>query len=120
MMAWRAACQSTGPAKVIIPPGTFTTGETIFQGPCTCPKPIIIEIQGTVLSNTDISLYSRASWISLEHVDGVVITGGGTLNGQGNASWQYADKSGNSPPLPTVSTDDHSIYSCSLFTIKSY
>ncbi|XP_055832512.1 polygalacturonase-like [Solanum dulcamara] len=101
MMAWRSACQSTGPAKVVIPAGTFTTGETIFQGPCKCPKPITIEILGTVLSNTDISLYSRASWISIEHVDGVVITGGGTLNGQGNASWQYVDKNGNNAPLPT-------------------
>ncbi|KAK4363592.1 hypothetical protein RND71_018833 [Anisodus tanguticus] len=101
MMAWRSACQSAGPAKVVIPPGTFTTGETIFQGPCSSPRPITIEILGTVLSNTDISLYSRGAWISIEHVDGIVVTGGGTLNGQGNASWQYADRTGSSPPMPT-------------------
>ncbi|XP_075096879.1 polygalacturonase-like [Nicotiana tabacum] len=101
MMAWRSACQSPGPAKVVIPPGTYTTGETIFQGPCTSPRPITIEIQGTLLSNTDMSLYTRAAWISIEHVDGIVITGGGTLNGQGKSSWQFADKSGSTPPLPS-------------------
>ncbi|XP_059298475.1 exopolygalacturonase clone GBGE184 [Lycium ferocissimum] len=101
MMAWRSACQSSGPAKLVIPPGTFTTGETIFQGPCSSPRPITIEIQGTVLSATDISLYTRGAWISIEHVDGIVVTGGGTLNGQGNSSWQYADKSGSTPPLPS-------------------
>ncbi|CAN4101917.1 unnamed protein product [Withania somnifera] len=101
MMAWRSACQSSGPARVVVPPGTFTTGETILQGPCTSPKPIIIEIKGTLLSNTDMSLYSRIAWIQIEHVDGVVVTGGGTLNGQGNASWQYADRSGKSSPLPS-------------------
>ncbi|KAM3376637.1 exopolygalacturonase [Capsicum galapagoense] len=99
--AWKAACQSTGPAKVVVPPGTFTTGETIFQGPCKCPKPLILEIQGTLMSNKDISLYSRAAWLIIEKVEGVTVTGGGTLNGQGKDSWQFADRSGASPPLPS-------------------
>lgn len=104
MKAWNGACQATGPAKVLVPPGTFTTGEIIFSGPCTSPQPIIIEIQGTVLSRTDLSLYSNNIWITIQGVEGVIVTGGGTLNGQGQDSWKF-DNGGNGGGtlLPLVS-----------------
>ncbi|KAL0421389.1 UNVERIFIED_CONTAM: Exopolygalacturonase [Sesamum latifolium] len=37
--AWRAACESSGPAKVVIPAGDFMAGEVVFAGPCKSPPP---------------------------------------------------------------------------------
>lgn len=101
--AWRDACKSSGPAKVVIPAGTFLTGETIFAGPCTA-NPITVELLGTMLSDTDVSLFSQNRWISVEHVDNVIFTGNGTLNGQGESAWKYKDNSfGGGTMLPDVS-----------------
>lgn len=99
--AWRAACTCTGPAKVIVPAGTFLTGETVFAGPCTA-NPITVEVMGTMLSDTDISVYSQNKWISVEHVDNVIFTGNGTLNAQGEAAWKYKDKSSMLPDVSKI------------------
>ncbi|KAK2965203.1 hypothetical protein RJ640_019958 [Escallonia rubra] len=91
------ACKSTAAAKLVVPTGSFAAGEIVIQGPCTAPKPITIEIQGTLLGRTDLSLYTTQTWISIEHVDGLIVTGGGTINGQGEASWRMSGcKSGDS------------------------
>ncbi|KDP28193.1 hypothetical protein JCGZ_13964 [Jatropha curcas] len=44
IQTWKAACESTAPAKVVIPAGTFLTGPAVFQGPCA--GPVIFEVQG--------------------------------------------------------------------------
>ncbi|CAH9081586.1 unnamed protein product [Cuscuta europaea] len=101
--AWNAACKSTEAARVVIPKGTFKAGEVIFQGPCTAPSPIVIEIQGTVEASTDLSDFSSNYWFEVEHVQGVEVTGGGTLNGRGEEVWRFADsgeKIKNAPLLP--------------------
>lgn len=77
-------------------------GEVVFQGPCTAPKPITIEIQGNVLASTDVSAYTSGSWIMLEEIDGLVINGGGTINGRGKSSWQFAGANNEGPLLPVV------------------
>lgn len=102
VQAWNAACHSGGPAKLLIPKGTFSTGEVVFQGPCNATKPLVIEIQGTVLGDPDLSLYSSMAWIMIEYVDGVILNGGGTLDGQGQAVWKYKVKgsSGAGDSLP--------------------
>ncbi|CAK9135068.1 unnamed protein product [Ilex paraguariensis] len=87
--AWNAACKSSGPAKLVIPNGEFRAGEVVFQGPCTA-KPLTVEVQGTLLAQTDLSLFTSGFWISIEHVEGVEILGSGTINGQGEASWKFA------------------------------
>ncbi|KAH7862916.1 hypothetical protein Vadar_011078 [Vaccinium darrowii] len=106
IQAWNAACKSNGAAKVVIPPGTYMSGEVFFDGPCICSKPITVEVQGTILAQTDLSEYPNGQWFSIEDVDGVVVTGGGTFDGRGEASWQY-DNCGhetvcNSPLPPSI------------------
>ncbi|KAG8389516.1 hypothetical protein BUALT_Bualt02G0237500 [Buddleja alternifolia] len=95
--AWRAACDSEGLAKVVIPPGTYMAGEVVFSGPCKAQAPITIEIQGNLSANTDPSSYTQGAWIMVERVENVVVTGGGTINGNGKESWKYAG--GDGPPL---------------------
>ncbi|GER34696.1 pectin lyase-like superfamily protein [Striga asiatica] len=96
--AWQAACRSVGPAKVLIPRGQFVASEIIFAGPCVARKPIVIEIQGNVLAYDDLSSYSSGAWIMVQKVDGILITGGGTINGRGREAWQYNSQGG--PLLP--------------------
>ncbi|XP_011079627.1 exopolygalacturonase [Sesamum indicum] len=91
--AWKAACESRGAAKVVIPRGNFMAGEIVLGGPCVGQT--TVEIQGTLLANPDPSAYTGGSWIMLQRVDNVVVTGGGTINGQGKNVWQYAG--GDSP-----------------------
>ncbi|KAL3849740.1 hypothetical protein ACJIZ3_011622 [Penstemon smallii] len=95
--AWNKACKTvTGPAKLVIPPGDFVAGEIVWQGPCTS-KPMTVEIQGTLLALSDPSTYQGKAWISLERVNDVIVTGGGTINGRGKAMWQYANEESHLP-----------------------
>ncbi|CAL5423463.1 unnamed protein product [Camellia sinensis] len=89
IQAWNAACKSTGAAKLVIPPGTFMTSEVFFYGPCTCQTPIIVEVEGTVLAQSDLSEFPDNQWISVRHVDSLIIQGQGTLHGQGEAVWKF-------------------------------
>ncbi|KAF7818182.1 exopolygalacturonase [Senna tora] len=92
MQAWIQACKnSTTPAKVLIPNGVFLTGPTVFGGPCTSPKPIILEVVGTIKATTDPSEYVSPEWVAFEDIDGLVVTGNGTFDGQGSSVWQYND-----------------------------
>ncbi|KZV21562.1 hypothetical protein F511_11055 [Dorcoceras hygrometricum] len=93
--AWNAACRSPGPAKLLIPRGDFVAGEVVLRGPCV--KPIVIEIQGNLLASTDLSLYSGGAWLMIDEVIGVEVTGGGTINGRGQSSWQYGKGKGGGP-----------------------
>ncbi|XP_011082446.1 exopolygalacturonase clone GBGE184 [Sesamum indicum] len=97
--AWKAACNSNGAAKLLIPRGEFAAGEVLFTGPCIAKKPITIEIQGNLLAYEDPSAYTGGAWIMLEKVDGAVLKGGGTINGRGKMLWQYAETK-DGPPLP--------------------
>ncbi|PIN08804.1 Polygalacturonase [Handroanthus impetiginosus] len=64
---------------------------TIFQGPCKSQFPITIQVQGTLQAFSDISAYSGDGWISFIEVQGLILTGGGTIDGRGNGLWQYND-----------------------------
>lgn len=78
--------------------------EIVFGGPCNGMKPITVDIQGTLLANTDISSYTQSAWIMLERADGVVLTGGGTIDARGQAVWKYAKGGNEGSHLPVVSS----------------
>jgi len=106
MHAWIAACKnSTTPSKVVIPNERFVISQTVFGGPCTSPKPIIFEVLGTVVASTDLSEFPTPEWVAFEDVDGLVLTGTGTFDGQGAAAWEYNDckKNPSCVSLPSVS-----------------
>ncbi|XP_059625329.1 exopolygalacturonase clone GBGE184-like [Cornus florida] len=102
---WNAACQSSGMAKLLIPNGTFLVGEVIFQGPCKCSNPITIEVQGTLLAKTDLSAYPSGQWFLFRHVTGLLLTGQGSFNGQGETAWKF--NSGSPKLLPISIKIDH-------------
>ncbi|KAL3725347.1 hypothetical protein ACJRO7_030372 [Eucalyptus globulus] len=88
--AWNAACHNSGPAKLVIPTGTFLSGPVVFQGPCEGSNPITVEVNGTIIASTDISEYSEDGWFSFELIDGLVLKGG-IFDGQGQTAWPYND-----------------------------
>ncbi|MCI16409.1 polygalacturonase, partial [Trifolium medium] len=100
-----AACKnSTKPATLLIPQGTFRTGQTLFAGPCTSPKPITVEVIGTLTATSDLSEYYSPEWINFLSVDELVLKGSGVFDGKGTTSWPYNDckKTGdNCAPLPS-------------------
>lgn len=106
MAAWITACkESTVPATVLIPKGIFLTTQTFFAGPCTSPKPITVEVVGTLKAATDLSEYPSPEWFSFISVDGLVLKGNGVFDGQGAANWKFNDckMKGDCAPLPAVS-----------------
>ncbi|PUZ56444.1 hypothetical protein GQ55_5G302200 [Panicum hallii var. hallii] len=80
--AWTSACRVTGRATVLIPKGDYLVGPLNFSGPCKAA--ITIQLDGTLLGSNDLAKY-KASWIEVSHVENIVITGPGTLDGQGTA-----------------------------------
>ncbi|XP_011010565.1 PREDICTED: exopolygalacturonase clone GBGE184-like [Populus euphratica] len=87
--AWKAACNYRGKARLLFPKGTFLIGATIFQGPCQGPAPIKVQIAGTLKAVPDPSTYEEDFWILFENINGLLVTGTGTVDGQGNAVWKY-------------------------------
>ncbi|KAL5163439.1 Polygalacturonase [Glycine soja] len=90
MQAWAKTChQSSGPARLYVPAGRFVVSSMYFNGPCNATS-ITIQVQGTVLATTDISEYENGDWLFFQNHNGLKIVGGGTFDGQGKDSWQYA------------------------------
>ncbi|KAI4311140.1 hypothetical protein MLD38_036059 [Melastoma candidum] len=93
---WLAVCHHPGKAKMLVPTGVFLLGPVIFQGPCLSRFPIVVQIQGTMLAQSDLSLFVGQEWILFENINGLIVIGGGTLDGQGSAVWKYSDCNANS------------------------
>ncbi|KAM0825235.1 hypothetical protein ACQ4PT_061591 [Festuca glaucescens] len=79
--AWKSACGAAGQATVLIPKGEFLAGPLNFSGPC--KGDVTIHIDGTLLGTNDLPKYNGGSWINILKVNNLVITGSGTIDGQG-------------------------------------
>ncbi|KAL8167779.1 hypothetical protein V2J09_009278 [Rumex salicifolius] len=91
IQTWVKACRNVGPSKVVIPRGKFVVSQVIFNGPCNGGAPIV-DVQGQVVANPDLSLYSSPEWFTFENVDNVILKGsGGSLNGQGQLYYPIND-----------------------------
>ncbi|KAK9725591.1 hypothetical protein RND81_05G155600 [Saponaria officinalis] len=91
MGAFRAACDHPGKSRLLIPPGIFAVSQVVFAGPCKGPGPMVVQIVGTIRAVTDVSMYPEPEWLIFEDLNGLVIFGGGIVDGQGADVWKYAD-----------------------------
>ena len=82
--AFKEACASATPSKVLIPKGTFLLGELFLEGPCKAA--VEIEVQGTLNALTDKPTAS-GNWVTFKGIDRFTLSGGGTFNGQGPKAW---------------------------------
>jgi len=101
--AWRATCDFRGNSRLLIPGGTFYLAEVVFEGPCNGPSPKVVQIIGTLLASTEPSDFSSSAWILFESIVGLIVTGRGTIDGQGPAVWKYSDCNNNNNCSPLAS-----------------
>ncbi|XP_020525719.1 exopolygalacturonase-like [Amborella trichopoda] len=48
---------------------------------------MVVQVKDKVKDSTDMSKYPSDEWIVFQYVDGLVVTGGGTFDGQGASAW---------------------------------
>ncbi|WJX39435.1 hypothetical protein P8452_26979 [Trifolium repens] len=97
LKAWKDACSSTKGTPTLFVPldRIFMTQPLTFQGPCKSAT-INVMIKGTITAPKNHEHWKsdsndHDSWITFHHISGLVVNGGGTLNGQGASWW---DKKG--------------------------
>lgn len=93
--AFRAACDYNGKAVLVIPRGNFLTGPVTFSGPCINPSPLTVKVTGIIKAQPDVSCFAggadESDWFTFQNIDGLVITGLGTFEGQGKYAWKCND-----------------------------
>ncbi|XP_040369193.1 exopolygalacturonase [Rosa chinensis] len=88
--AWNGACQNIGGGMVLFPKGTFVVAPVVLPG--RCKGPMELEIQGTLQASKEVKDFIGIDhWITIQYVDGLNISGGGTLDGLGADGWGYND-----------------------------
>ncbi|OMP10234.1 Glycoside hydrolase, family 28 [Corchorus olitorius] len=83
--AWKEACKSSSPTKIVIRKGTYRLSQATLEGPC--KSHIEIYIQGTIKAPMNPSAFKDANWVVFSHVSDLTISGGGVFDGQGTAAW---------------------------------
>ncbi|KDP29312.1 hypothetical protein JCGZ_19407 [Jatropha curcas] len=92
LRAWEDLCGATrGTPTLIVPAGgTFLLKPVRFQGPCKS-KNLHIQIQGTIVASNNINAWGKdkGSWLQFSDVNGLIIDGGGQIDGQGGLWWKF-------------------------------
>lgn len=107
---------------VLFQKGIYLVTPVILRGHCKARMEL--QIQGTLLASKEFK-YSVGidHWILFQYVDNLVISGGGSLDGQGASSWPYNDclKNSRCKALPGVSccTRFYSIYNFIPYLFRS-
>uniref|UniRef100_A0A803P6K3 endo-polygalacturonase n=1 Tax=Cannabis sativa TaxID=3483 RepID=A0A803P6K3_CANSA len=106
LKAWKAACSSKGGASMVVPESnTYLLKPIRFSGPCKS-KNIIVQILGTIEASNDLSDYKKDGrhWLIFDRVQGLVISGGGTINGNGKIWWENSCKIDKDKPCKDAPT----------------
>ncbi|XP_057533022.1 probable galacturan 1,4-alpha-galacturonidase SALK6 [Amaranthus tricolor] len=104
MAAWKAACASPTPSKVLVPKGTYNLRAVKLIGPC--KSKVTIELLGNFKASSDPAQFKgEDAWFKAERIDGLTITahkGAGVFDGQGQVAWKKNDcsKTGKCDSLP--------------------
>ncbi|KAJ6762208.1 POLYGALACTURONASE [Salix koriyanagi] len=83
--AWKDACASTNPSKVLIPSGTYSLRQVTLAGPCKAA--IELQVDGILKAPVDPNQFSGGHWVDFSHVDQLTLSGSGTFDGQGSVAW---------------------------------
>jgi len=89
--AWKAACSATTQNPTVVVPSSrnFLVYPLIFYGPCKSSQ-ISFQLIGTISSPSSPSVWwgrDRSKWLTFNGVTGLLITGTGTIDGQGSGWW---------------------------------
>ncbi|CDY44257.1 BnaC03g24490D [Brassica napus] len=97
---WNSACtRKGGNSKIYVPKGTFYLSGVEFVGPCA--NQIEFVNDGTLLAPANPRDIKQDIWINFRYINNLIISGAGTLDGQGEESWPLNDchKNPNCPKL---------------------
>lgn len=84
--AWKDACASLTPSKVVVPGGINKLNQIELKGPCGAP--IEVQVDATILAPQDPShLNGDTQWIKFTYINFLTLSGGGTFDGQGAIAW---------------------------------
>ncbi|TYI40266.1 hypothetical protein ES332_A02G150200v1 [Gossypium tomentosum] len=84
--AWKEACASTSPSKIVIPKGIYFLSTDTLDGPCKAP--IELQVQGTVKVPADPGAFKKPKWISFNRIENLKLSGGGVFDGQGTTAYK--------------------------------
>nr|CAD1831239.1 unnamed protein product [Ananas comosus var. bracteatus] len=84
--AWNAACVADGKPGLAIPEGAYVVGPLMFKGPC--KGFMVVQLRGQLLASTDLDAYSK-NWIEFQYITGLLVSGGGRLDGRGASAWPH-------------------------------
>ncbi|GMN27810.1 hypothetical protein TIFTF001_001808 [Ficus carica] len=98
--AWKGACSSKVPSKVVVPKGTFKLSRATFFGPCKAP--IEFMLIGTLQAPQNPAGFKDGDgWVTFERIDKLTLYGGGTFDGQGKNVWgKHCDRLNYCSKLP--------------------
>ncbi|KAK5818145.1 hypothetical protein PVK06_023078 [Gossypium arboreum] len=77
--AWKEACASTSPAKIVIPKATL-------DGPCKAP--IELQVEATVKAPANPGAFKEPKWIAFNRIENFKLFGGGVFDGQGTTTYK--------------------------------
>jgi hypothetical protein len=80
--------------------------QVTFNGPC--KGWTIVRIEGVLLAPSD-PFFATDQWINFRYVKNLIVSGPGSLDGQGSSAWRV-NKNHNRPNLPIVSSFPKSIF----------
>ncbi|KAL6143895.1 hypothetical protein ACLB2K_054590 [Fragaria x ananassa] len=103
--AWRDACASPWPSRLVVPSGTYRLRGANFKGPCNAP--IEVQIQGTLQAPEDgHQLVNSDSWVAFQYIDRLFLTGGGAFDGsQGRNNYRAINRLTIQAPKKSSNTD---------------
>ncbi|XP_050909231.1 polygalacturonase [Lathyrus oleraceus] len=85
--AWKEACASTIPSKVVIPEGWYKLQQIDLEGPCNAP--IEVQVHGMILSpKNPYHLNGQDQWVRFQYINFFTLSGKGTFDGQGQMAWK--------------------------------
>ncbi|KAG8488368.1 hypothetical protein CXB51_016385 [Gossypium anomalum] len=84
--AWKEACASTSPAKIVIPKGIYFLSTATLEGPCKAP--IELQVEGTVKAPADPGALKEPKWIAFNRIENFKLFGEGVFDGQGTTAYK--------------------------------
>ncbi|TYH09469.1 hypothetical protein ES288_A07G098300v1 [Gossypium darwinii] len=84
--AWKEACASTSPKKIVIPKRIYFLSTTTLDGPCKAP--IELQVEGTVKAPVDLGAFKEPKWIAFSRIENFKLSGRRVFNGQGTTAYK--------------------------------
>ncbi|CAM0877108.1 unnamed protein product [Alopecurus aequalis] len=104
--AWRAACASSRPAMLLVPKGkSYLIKAITLSGPC--KSSVVFMVKGMLVAPPSRSAWSDENinhWILIQGAAGLTVTGGGTINGNGDIWWKNSCKTDKALPCTAAPT----------------